>query len=381
MKNVIKLALVLLTSLSLSFSANAGTLDVSGTAKATYNIAGSQSTAGGANKGKGIGITNELNFTAAGELDNGWSWNYSMELDPGSSTSTPNDDTKMTMLTPYGTVGVFVSEGGLDATLKFSPAAYSAGIDVGTGAVINPEDIGGFNNFQYHTPADLLPYSTTLKVGYAPSGSKNASASGDNAGTVNAGANTFTDVIAGTADDLSDTSPDANTDATEYQLYTSPVDGLDVYASYIEIGSAAANEQDYEAGALTAKYTSGPYTIGLGRNLVAPAVTKGTANDVERITYVENLDLGFGYAVNENLSLSYEMNRSEANLAETSLLNATVSSKNSQDMQSVQAAYTMGGMTLAVSYTETDGDNYTKEEAEGSRIDNKQTIFAVTMAF
>ena len=171
MKNVIKLSLVLLTSLSLSFSAYAGTLEVSGTAKATYNIAGSDDVGTGNNNGKGIGITNELNFTAAGELDNGWSWNYSMELDPGSATSTPNDDTKLTMTTPYGTVGAFVSEGGMDATLKFSPAAYSAGIDVGTGAVINPIDIASFNNLQYHTPADLLPYSTTLKVAYAPAGS------------------------------------------------------------------------------------------------------------------------------------------------------------------------------------------------------------------
>ncbi len=43
------------------------------------------------------------------------------------------------------------------------------------------------------------------------------------------------------------------------------------------------------------------------------------------------------------------------------------------------SAYTMGGMTLALSRTETDGDNYTKEET--SPVKAKETILAVTMAF
>jgi hypothetical protein len=380
MKNVIKLSLVLLTSLSLSFSAYAGSLEVSGSAKATYNIAGSEGTASGKNTGKGIGITNELNFTAAGELDNGWSWNYSMELDPGSTTSTPNDDTKLTMTTPYGTVGAFVSEGGMDATLKFSPAAYDAGIDVGTGGVLNPIDIGSFNNLQYHTPADLLPYSTTVKVGYSPAGAGTAAASGNAAGAVSTSANTFADVVAGTSDNDADFAPDANKDATEVQLYTSPVDGLDLYASYIDVSSAIAAQQQYEAGAITGKYTIGAYTIGLGRNMVAPFVAKGTAAGAERITFVENTDMGIGYAINDNLSVSYEVNKSEAHITSSTAAHVMTKSDNSQDVESIQAAYTMGGMTLALSYTETDGDNYTKEEST-NRQDVNQTIFAVTMAF
>jgi hypothetical protein len=64
----------MLTSISLFGSANAGELSVSGTAKATYNILGGVKT----NQNKGLGITNELNFTAAGELDNGYTWSYSM---------------------------------------------------------------------------------------------------------------------------------------------------------------------------------------------------------------------------------------------------------------------------------------------------------------
>ena len=117
MKHITKILFVILATITFS-TANAGELSVSGTAKATYNIH-----SGLADKGKGIGITNELNFTAAGELDNGYTWSYSMELDPGATSpatetstgdtqSAQNDDTKLTLTTPYGTVGVFISEGG-----------------------------------------------------------------------------------------------------------------------------------------------------------------------------------------------------------------------------------------------------------------------------
>ena len=110
----------MLSSVSLFASANAGELSVSGTAKATYNIE-----TGNAN-GKGLGITNELNFTATGETDAGYTWSYSMELDPGATNATTetatgiansaqNDDSKLTLTTPMGTVGVFILEGGLDA--------------------------------------------------------------------------------------------------------------------------------------------------------------------------------------------------------------------------------------------------------------------------
>ena len=60
-------------------SAQAGELSVSGSAKATYNASS------GDNTDNGIGVTNELNFTASGEMDNGYSWKYSTELDPSSA--------------------------------------------------------------------------------------------------------------------------------------------------------------------------------------------------------------------------------------------------------------------------------------------------------
>jgi hypothetical protein len=129
MKNIIKTIIVMFSSISLFASANAGELSVSGTAKATYNIE-----SGKTNAGKGLGITNELNFTAAGELDNGYTWSYSMELDPNAvavdNAGAQNDDTKLTLSTPYGTVGVFISEGGLDLEDAASQSVYGRPTDI-----------------------------------------------------------------------------------------------------------------------------------------------------------------------------------------------------------------------------------------------------------
>ena len=90
------------------FSAKAGELTVNGTAKATYNATSGQQ------KDNGIGITNELTFTASGEMDNGYTWNYSMALDPTTSTGDSttadpvvlrNDDTAITLgMNDMGTI-------------------------------------------------------------------------------------------------------------------------------------------------------------------------------------------------------------------------------------------------------------------------------------
>ena len=108
----------MLASVSLFGSAYAGSLGVSGTAKATYNITSGNNTS----QGKGLGITNELNFTASGELDNGYTWSYSMELDPadgqGAGGAATNDDNAIKLTTPYGTVGMFILEGGLTQKMR-----------------------------------------------------------------------------------------------------------------------------------------------------------------------------------------------------------------------------------------------------------------------
>ena len=360
MKNIIKTLIVMFSSISLFASANAGELSVSGTAKATYNIL-----SGNSNAGKGLGITNELNFTAAGELDNGYTWSYSMELDPNAvSASTTastaadaeNDDTKLTLSTPYGTVGVFISEGGLDVEDAASQSVYARPTDIGDPSGTSDNfTIDSYNNVQYHTPADLLPFGTSFKIAYATNTADiSAGSSGDNAGGVTTGA-----------------VDQAGATATEMQVKATPIDGLTVGTSYFQFGGdqgMAKNDQEAESGAYYATYATGPFSIGFSEAFKAPLLrdnADGTSTTTVEDYRQQNYSIAF--AASDDLSVSYERETSEVN----KLDDTTVE----QESSAVQLAYTMGGMTIAVSHASHDNNSY----VTGANVD--QTLLAVTMAF
>ena len=349
----------MLSSVSLFASANAGELSVSGTAKATYNIL-----SGKTNVGKGLGVTNELNFTASGETDAGYTWSYSMELDPnavsaGTGTAAAgaeNDDTKLTLGTPYGTLGVFISEGGLDVEDAASQSVYARPADMGDpSATEDNYTIDSYNNVQYHTPADLLPFGTSFKIAYAPNIADTAAgSSGNNAGAVNT---------------ISATNTTGN-NATEMQLKASPIDGLTVGASYFEFDGSGLAKSDQEAhsGAYYATYATGPVSVGYSRAHKSPYIADGTG--MSTATTVEDYDqvnYSIAFAASDDLTVSYERETSEANKINKSSVE--------QESTAVQVAYTMGGMTLAISHGSHDNVGYT----DGANQD--QTLFAVTMAF
>ena len=347
----------MLSSVSLFASANAGEVSVSGTAKATYNIL-----SGKTNVGKGLGVTNELNFTASGETDAGYTWSYSMELDPGAvatdddQSNAQNDDTKLTLGTPYGTVGVFISEGGLDVEDAGSQSVYARPTDIGDPSATEDNfTIDSYNNVQYHTPADLLPFGTTFKIAYAPNVSDtSAGSSGNNAGAVNTIATTNT----------------TGNNATEMQVKTSPIDGLTLGASYFEFAGSGLvkSTSEAESGAYYATYATGPVSVGYSKAYKQPfAVDATSAANATVVDYYDQTNYSIAFAATDAISVSYERETSEKLLHNASSVE--------QESSAVQLAYNMGGMTVALSHGSHDNVGYTDAENQD------QTLLAVTMAF
>jgi len=354
MKNIIKTLFVMLTSISLFASANAGELGVSGTAKATYNIH-----TGKVNQGKGLGITNELNFTAAGELDNGWSWSYSMELDPQDTAAggaSLNDDTQIKMtMGDMGTVAVMITEGGLDVEDAASQSAYSRPTDMGDPSATDDNfTIDSYNNVQYHSAADLLPFSTTFKIAYAP----------DLDTTNNSGNGAGLNHVEGTATYV-------GRSATEYQVKSTPIDGLNIGASYIDFDKQGAtkNNQEAESGAYFATYALGNVTIGYSKAYRADLVQDGNLSTALEVEYYDQTNYSVGYVVNDDLSVSYEVEKSEENYQLDS--EAAVEQKST----GIQLAYNMGGMTIALARNSHDNNAYVTD------ANRDQTVFAFTLAF
>ena len=166
MKNILKTIAVLVSSSLISLSAVAGELSVTGSANASYVISGGQN-----NDGKGIGISNELKFSASGELDNGFTWKYHTELDMADGGAASNDDTALVIgLGDLGTLGIYDAEGGLSTELAYGIGAVGVGHDyantmtrIGIGS-----DVSSEAHVAYYTPAGLLPFGIEVAAGYAP---------------------------------------------------------------------------------------------------------------------------------------------------------------------------------------------------------------------
>ena len=344
MKTIMKTLFVAVTSLSLMLSVNAGEMTVSGTAKATYNIAaGKQGEAG-------VGITNELNFTASGEMDNGYAWTYSMELDPDETDgSALNDDTQINVtLNDMGKIKVCVSECSNNKKYAWDQSAYTSMTDTGLSTGITyPSAEDSYATLQYHTPT--LPFDTTASIAWGNAKSDAQSGNYDGAAATNS--------------------------ITAYSLATKPVDGLTLSASYYEVtdyddGLTTQNSPE-EGGAWGATYAAGNFTVGYGKSYVSPdstvAITATTS--AATVDHVINTGMSIGFAVNDQLSVSYTSENSEANQRTSPNTTYYI------DVDTVQAAYSLGGATLSVARGDYDNVSYTNNE------DRTETIIAMTFAF
>jgi len=363
---IAKITLAVLSSVLVNAIAFAGELTVTGNAKATYAIRGSDSTTGTSSGGKGIGIANEFTLSASGETDNGIAWNYAQDIDD----ATVQDDASLTLtFGDMGTFGIFVSEGGISSKYGWSPAVYAPGTDygwTGNSSTVHDagshqpkftygDDIGGWNNFQYHTPAGILPLGISAKVAYAPSTGANQNASSDAAGTV--------------------PSAEDGDSAAQYQINAAPIDGLSLTASYfVKNSPAVGRKYKYEAGGASAKYAMGPVTLGYGQFKVQPSI-KNSDTDVTKL--YDNRSYGVAFNVNENFTLSYTNEKSTAEKMTAVVVTSAADTRSEveQTISSVQAAYTMGGMTISVADKTLDNMDYTAAK------DGKETVVAISLAF
>ena len=343
MNKITKILLVLLASVSLSFNAIAGELSVTGSAKASYVIGGDN------NGGKGLGISNEIGLGATGELDNGMAWNYKIMLDPNAGGTVDQDDQTLTLGTDYGTVGMFISTGGLSQELAYGIGANGIGYDFAAPMTVVPGyDVSSYSNVQYHTPVDLLPYGVQIKAAYVP----NMASSADSADFKTKGVQN---------------NESLGQNGAMYQVSAKPIDGLNVSAAYFETSGALFHTAptsgevgaNYTQGALKVGYTAGYKDVGLNQTAALAVINYRTDS------------YGAQFAVNDSLSVSYSIDKSEA--ATTAALGARTTVE--ATITSAQVAYNVGGATVGITRTEADNSDYITDRKED------MTLFTLAMAF
>lgn len=356
MKKITNILVGLLFASSLSFTSaiQAGELSVTGGVTATI-------TQGGRNQdgGKQVGVSNELAFGASGELDNGWTWKYQTELD---GTSTITDDVQLTIAGDFGTVGFFASEGGLSADV-IGVGALGAGKDYADtvdGWKVG-YDVDSYGNVQYHLPSGMLPLGGSVKVGYAPSLKTTVNSAKGN-------------------DGISGVSEDAGRDLTQVRLDFKPIDGLTVAGDYAWTNSNPSSTTNPSnkgeqgvSGNAQAVYAFGPVKVGYSRGAHQPGLSGNSAT-----VYYENTAYGISFALNENVTISYNNDQSEKT---TLALAATGTTKTrthvTMEQETYQIAYTMGGMTVGLSTAEATNSGYSTGAANVKSVN----ILSIAMSF
>ena len=325
MNKLTKLLFSVISSVAIATSAFAGEFTVSGGVKATYTVLGNTGTSGTNAIGKGLGISNEFSLSASGELDNGMTWSYAQDID----NATVQDDAKLAFGTDYGTISICVSECGLSTKYAFDNSAYGIGSDNGYGGgpaaastMQYGSNISSYNNIQYSAPADLLPLGMTFKAGMTPGGA---------GGSANASSHSVNGDVTG--------------EMKQYAVTMAPIDGLTLSASYYDFGEMGNKDgrQKQEGGSYAANYSIGQISVGYGETIHAPAqrMTSSSAGDVV-VQHYENTAYSVGFAVNDNLSVSYsEENSDKIQKAKAALSNTTTRSDTEMEMTTIDVSYTL----------------------------------------
>ena len=292
MNNLKKVGLTALGTAMVATSANAASLSVSG---GTSIFFGGEDNSNG---GNGWSMTDQIDFNASGEMDNGMSLSLYLQLD---GSTAPFDDRKVTIGSDMGTLTFsgHGSSGPVGAWDDLNPTANeeSWGTSIG-GTVDGPTNASmGDNAFIYdYTVTD----GVALKAAYQPSGG-----SGTAAGSLQS--------------------------STEIGLQYTGMEGLTISAAMGENNSAA---DQIDLSVFNIKYAMGPITVGYQAN----ESDRGTGIDEDFTAY------GLSYAVNDDLSISYG----------ASSIDYSGTTKEDQDSSAVSISFTAGGVGISASHQTTD---------------------------
>jgi outer membrane protein OmpU len=339
MKNWKKTGLTALAGSLVAFSANAGEMSVSGSANLTYTgNSGQEDAASNSNNtdigsdGSRWGMGRSLTFAGSGEMDNGWTVSVSQTIANGAQTAHG-----ITLdMGDAGTVDYqnSTSARGIGKIADMIPTAdedAGNGLDTdgtATASGISGKVSGGIKGFHYSKALDMVE----IGIGYAPKGGANVGAGGTSGSGGGASA------VGGF-------------------IKIDPMDGLEIGAGWGEKGNATSGQegQTDDHSTYYATYVWGGVTVGYQVSEID--IYNSSADH-------DNTAIGVLYAVNDELSISYQDRTND--LAGTS---------QDEEIDGWSAAYTMGSMTFKAHRNKGKGmDNTVSQESEHTEV-------GVTFAF
>jgi hypothetical protein len=322
-------------SLAALSAAHAGDLTASGSVAVTYFSDHDGVT------GNPIGMASAVTFAGTGELDNGWTVDLSIAYADGGNYS----NTNVTIGLP-GVGDLRIDQGtsgtGIQRYDDITPTVWEEADGAGKSAGINKiagTSAGSTLEFKpSNLPDGLVAYAAYSAD--ADSGNTNDKTVGGDSGALGSGW---------------DLMLEATSDLTG-------VDGLTLYGGISEVEqfqNAASLDGDVSESVLGIKYAMGSFAVGWQQTDEDTGVTAATN--------YENTSYGITFSVNDDLSIGY--NHVESNQATTGNPDA--------EADSLQASYTMGGATIAISSVDVENAAYSSDAS----ADSKATILYLGLAF
>ena len=327
--NMKKIGLTALAGSLVATSAYAGALSVSGGAKISY--VSKEGTIATTDVASGFAMDQEISVGGSGELDNGFTISVSHGL--SGSGAEGSDTSSLTLdMGDMGKLNYNDTDGhyGLAGLEDFMPMAYEQANDgLGTtGTIAAMAKMASGQGFGYSTSVAGASISIGVSDGLGASTNR--------------------------TDGGQDTTAASTNSSSSVAVSFDPMDGLTVKAGAGSEGQADGKELDHTTMGFT--YAYGPATIGYQINDEDDSAASGT--DYETEIY------GISFMVNDNLSISYgEHNTDKAN------------NSVDQEAESLQASYSMGGMTINLKDSEMSGVNNVEANS------HETTEVLITFAF
>ena len=299
--NIKKIGLTALAGSLVATSAFAGELSLSGAASISYSdYSGTDSgTTASANASQNWGMDQDITASGSGELDNGWVVSLSHALAASGATSNTSSIT-----IDMGDAGTLVYSdasvgGGLNALDDITPTAWEESTDGPEGDVQAGMATG--SGFSY-----ALPTIAGASISISYSDNLNTDGATNDGGVSTGGTDDGTSHSIGVQYPVADT-------------------GVTIYGGMGTEGQADGNDIDHTTVGVTA--TFGAVSVGIQRNDEDDTAVTSPVD-------LETTIIGVSYLVNENLSISYGSHNTSRDGLED------------QDIDSIQAAYSMGGVSV-----------------------------------
>jgi len=345
-------------SLASVSAASAGSIDVTGSAMATYT------TLGGQVSGNPLGMATGLTFTGNGELDGGQTFSVAIAQTNKGAYSSANITLNSNSM---GTFKLSSAEGGagIGGYDDNMPTAWEEVWDTGITTNANfQKGVASTTNLSWKSPKYV---GTTLQIAYTPEndGSSNVKKA-TSGGSAEFG--TGWDIVLDTG--------------TEDGLINLFVGGSRTELAKLQTERDLSG--DHEEAVVGLKFKFGP--IALGGQVSAERLRTRAVNTAE---YYGNSSWGVAFNINDSLSVSY----SEARHLQTKTKKRNYSSgkqmqaggdgnneytpKSWMRGESIQVAYTIGGVGLKYARTKYDNTAFTYD----AKIPRESQIIAVSLAF